>query len=265
MHVLGSISKSDILFYFIIFQGKVRGRSCNRCNLKMTEKSYIPVFVQNLTQLESRLILQAVGKYGIQGVSVVPQTIDSYVSLTISKQRYLDFKRFLKAPLNDLVEVLREKSGVQAFNFIREHVPEQQVDTVAQKQVFCQDYIDCEERLSEQNLPPPSAFYDRINDQHISESDYDHAKQLWSLCDMNTLEDYLRHHLTVQSLLFADVFENFRDVMLKDYGLDVAQYYSLPGFCWDACLFQSDVTLELLTCDEMHGLILNGIRGNKIK
>lgn len=227
----------------------------------MTEKTYLPVFVQNLTQLESRLILQAVGRYGTQSVSVVPQTLDSYVSLTISKQRYLDFKRFLKAPLNDLVEVLREKSGVGSFHFTREHVPERHLDTVVRKQIFCSDYIDCEQRLSEQSLPPLSAFYDRINDRHISESDYDHAKQLWSLCEMNTLEDYLRHYLTVQSLLFADVFENFRDVMLTDYGLDIAQYYSLPGFCWDACLFQSGVTLELLTCEEMHELILNGIRG----
>lgn len=131
----------------------------------------MPVFVQNLTQLESRLILQAVGKYRTKAVSVVPKTIDSYVSLTISKQRYLDFKRFVKAPLNDLVEVLRAKSGVGTFNFTKKHVPEQHIDAVIRKQIFCSDYIDGEERLNEQSLPPFSAFNDCINDQHISESD----------------------------------------------------------------------------------------------
>ena len=191
----------------------------------MREKNFLPVFVQSLTQFEGRLILQAVNRYGAKTVSVVPQTLDSYVSLTISKQRYLDFRRFLKAPLNDLVEVLREKSGVLAFNFTQQNVPEQHLDTVIRRQVFCSDYIDSEERLREQSLPPMESFYDRINDIHVSQGEYDHAKQLWSLYEMETLDDYLRHYLTVQSLLFADVFENFRDVMMKDYGLDVAQYY----------------------------------------
>lgn len=116
------------------------------------------MFVQNLTQLESRLILQAVGRYGTQAVSVVPYTIDSYVSMTISKQRYRDFNRVLKAPLNDLVEVLCAKTGVRSFHFTREHVLEQHIDTVVRKQIFCSDYIDCEERLTEQNLPLLSAF-----------------------------------------------------------------------------------------------------------
>ncbi|MEW8548184.1 MAG: hypothetical protein AB2693_32170 [Candidatus Thiodiazotropha sp.] len=229
----------------------------------MKEVSFLPVMVQSLTQFESRLILQAVSRFGTQAVSVVPQTLDSYVSLTISKCRYLDFKRFLKAPLNDLVGVLRSKSGMDSFQFTKEHVPEGILETVVRKQVFCNDYIDSEERLSETKLPPIVAFYDRINDSHISSTDYEYAEQLWSLCQMATLDDYLRHYLTVQSLLFADVLENFREVMRKDYGLDVLHYFSLPGFCWDACLFQSGVTLELLTCEEMHSVILNGIRGNK--
>ena len=230
----------------------------------MKEARFLPVMVQSLTQFESRLILQAVSRFGSQSVSVVPYNLDSYVSLTISKQRYLDFKRFLKAPLNDLIEVLRDKSGVDAFKFTKQHVPGHILDTVVKKQVYFADYIDSEERLSEQNLPPMAAFYDRINDLHIGQTDYEYAEHLWSVCQMSTLEDYLRHHLTVQSLLFADVLENFRDVMLRDFSLDVLHYFSLPGFCWDACLYQSQVTLELLTCEEMHDVILNGIRGKSV-
>ena len=150
---------------------------------------------------------------------------------------------------------------MNAFRFTERHVSEEILDSVVRRQVFCSDYIDGEERLREQSLPPMASFYDRINDIHVSQSEYDHAMQLWSLHGMTTLEDYLRHYLTVQSLLFADVFENFRDVMLKDYSLDVAQYYSLPGFCWDSCLFKSDVTLELLTDEQMHEVILDSIRG----
>ena len=240
----------------------MRGRCHNSCNLRMKEASFLPVVVQSLSQYEGRLILQAVSRFGTDSVTVVPQTLDTYVSISVNRCRYLDFTRFLKAPLNDLVGVLRSKSGVEAFQFTKQHVPREVLDTVVRKQVFCSDYMDSEERLSEQDLPPMAAFYDRINDQHISDSDYDHAKQLWALFEMTTLDDYLRHYLTVQSLLFADVLENFRDVMMREYRLDILHYYSLPGFCWDACLFQSEVTLELLTCEEMHAVLLDGIRGN---
>ena len=139
------------------------------------------------------------GRYGTHAVSVVPQTIESYVSVTISRQRYLDFSRFLKPSLNDLVEVLREKAGVDTFRFTKQYVPEQLLETVVRKHVFCADYIDSADRLSERRLPAIVAFYDRIKDQHISEADYEHAERLWGLYGMTTVDDYLRHHLTVQS------------------------------------------------------------------
>ena len=47
---------------------------------------------------------------------------------------------------------------------------------------------------------------------------------------MNNLGDY--HDLYVQSdtLLLADIFEHFRDMPLKIYGLDPAYFVSLLGF-----------------------------------
>ena len=50
--------------------------------------------------------------------------------------------------------------------------------------------------------------------------------------------------------------------MMLDYRLDVLHYYSLPGFSWDACLLFSGVTCELLTCEEILAVILDGIKGN---
>ena len=129
------------------------------------------------------------------------------------------------------------------------------------RQVFCADYIDTSARLSETSLPPAEAFYDRVNDAHISTEDYKHAKRLWTLRNARTIDDYLEHHLTLQSLLFADTLENFRDAMMNNYRLDVMHYFSLPGYSWDSALLMTDVSLELLTDEEMHAAVLNGIRG----
>ena len=61
-------------------------------------------------------------------------------------------------------------------------------------------------------------------------------------------------------LLLTDVFENFRDVCLENYGLDPTWYYTSPGLSWDAMLKCTKIKLELLSD---HGMffIKKGIRG----
>ena len=59
---------------------------------------------------------------------------------------------------------------------------------------------------------------------------------------MKNLEDYHNLYNQVDVLLLADVFENFRDICIKNYNLDPAHYYTAPGLAWDAAL---KVELEL--------------------
>ena len=63
------------------------------------------------------------------------------------------------------------------------------------------------------------------------------------------------------TFLLADVFENFRDMCLKDYELDPAHFLSLPGLAWQACLKKTNVELELLTDYDMLLMLEKGIRG----
>ena len=63
------------------------------------------------------------------------------------------------------------------------------------------------------------------------------------------------------TLLLADVFENFRDMCLKEYELDPAHVLSLPGLAWQACLKKTNIELELLTDYDMLLMVEEGIRG----
>ena len=63
------------------------------------------------------------------------------------------------------------------------------------------------------------------------------------------------------TLLLADVFENFRNICLSNYELDPAHFISLPGLAWQACLKKTGVELELLTDYDMLLMIEEGIRG----
>ena len=57
--------------------------------------------------------------------------------------------------------------------------------------------------------------------------------------NLKRLGDY--HDLYVQSdtLLLADVFENFRNKCIEIYELDPAHFLSAPGLAWQAC-FEKD-------------------------
>ena len=71
------------------------------------------------------------------------------------------------------------------------------------------------------------------------------------------------HDLYIQSdtLLLADVFENFRNMCIKVYELDPAHFLSLPGLAWQACLKKTNLKLELLTGYDMLLMVEEGIRG----
>ena len=79
--------------------------------------------------------------------------------------------------------------------------------------------------------------------------------------DCKTLGDYHDVYLQTDVLLLADFFETFRSLELKQYGLDPAHYFTLPGSSWDALLNQTGVELELLTDIDQHLFVERGSRG----
>ena len=111
-----------------------------------------------------------------------------------------------------------------------------------------------------EELPPKDKLYSKLNDCDISE-DYEHAQKAWKELKMKMMGDYHDLYLKTDLLLLADVFEEFRNVCHKNYGLDPAWYYMAPGMAWDARLKVTNVELELLSDPDMLLLIEIGICG----
>ena len=88
----------------------------------------------------------------------------------------------------------------------------------------------------ETTLPPKEAFHSSLNLEDISNDDYAHAQKVWDVFEIKNLGEY--HNLYAQSdtLLLADVFENFRNMCLEIYELDPTYFVSAPGLAWQACL-----------------------------
>jgi len=100
-----------------------------------------------------------------------------------------------------------------------------------------------------------------LNGCDITDKDFEHALKVWKHFKMTTFREYHNLYLKTDVLLLADVFENFRNVCMKNYGLDPVWYYTSPGLAWDACLKKKGVQLELLSDPDMLLMIEQGIRG----
>ena len=88
-----------------------------------------------------------------------------------------------------------------------------------------------------------------------------HYKKVFNEFGLKDLGEY--HDLYVQSdtLLLANVFENFRDKFIEIYKLDPAHFLSARGLAWQACLKKQGVQSELLTGHDMLMMVKKGIRG----
>ena len=129
------------------------------------------------------------------------------------------------------------------------------------KGVYPYEYMNNWERFNETSLPSKESLYRNLNMEDIDDIDYRHGSNVFNKFKLNNLGDC--HDLYVQSdtLLLADIFENFRDMSLKEYELDLAHFLSLPGLAWQACLKKTNVKLELLTDYDMLLMVEEGIRG----
>ena len=100
------------------------------------------------------------------------------------------------------------------------------------KGVYPYKYMENWERFNGTSLPSKKSFYSNLNMENIEDIDYRHSNNVFNKLKLNNLGEY--HDLYVQSdtLFLADVFENLRDMCLKEYELDPAHFLSLPGLAW---------------------------------
>ena len=129
------------------------------------------------------------------------------------------------------------------------------------KGAYPYEYMDNWERLNETLLPNKEAFYSNLNMENMKDTDCIHANKVFKELKIKNLGEYHDLYLQSDTLLFADVFENFINMCIKVSELDPAHFLSAPGLAWQACLKKTDVKLELLTDFDMLLMVEKGIRG----
>ena len=132
--------------------------------------------------------------------------------------------------------------------------------SLLKKGVYPYEYMDSWEKFNETSLPSKEDFYSNLNMEDIDDIDY-RLNNVFKGFKLENLGDYRDLYVQSDTLLLADMFENFRDMCIKEYELDPAHFLSLPRLPWQACLKKTNIELELLTDYDMLLVVEEGIRG----
>ena len=261
--------------------GKYRGAAHKSCNINCRLPLIIPVIFHNLQSYDAHLFIKKIGN--LRGkFKCIPNTDEKYMSfskiITVGNYftrvknkegiyvekikkinfeiRFIDSLKFLNSSLDKLSKNLDKKdfySVKQEFKYNDE--------LLTKKGVYPYDYVTNLSKLKETQLPSKEAFYSKLNDEILSDEEYNHAKEVWSTFKCKTIRDYHDLYLKTDVLILADVFEKFRVTCMEHYKLDPAYYYTIPHLAWFACLKETGQQLELLHDYDMLMLFERGIRG----
>ena len=100
------------------------------------------------------------------------------------------------------------------------------------KCIYTYENMDEWEIFNEKSLPQKEEFYSNLNMEDISDADYMHAKKVCKDFQTKNLGEYQDFYLKIDTLLLADVFDNFQKMCLKPYHLEPAKFLSAHGLAW---------------------------------
>ena len=246
--------------------GVYRGSAHQDCNLNFKPTNKIPVIFHNLRGYDSHFIMQEIGqivknnkyinKKGEEcemSINAIPNNMERYMAFMLGNNlTFIDSFQFMSSSLDKLVSNLPK----DAFEYTSEQFKHNRLNLMIRKGVYPYDFMDSFNKFHEK-LPSKEEFYSQLNDQHISEEDYQHAQNVWNVFNLKNTGQYHDLYLKSDILLLADVFENFRKTCLQYYKLDPCHYFTAPGLSkWLSQKKIDRLNLAAYTKDSEKGLIL---------
>ena len=195
-HICNKELREDKVRDHCHFTGKYRGAAHNKCNLMCRKPMVLPVIFHNLQGYDAHLFIKLLVR--LEGdLNCIPSTEEKYISFSKSikvdeyysykteqmvsvnfELRVLDSFKFLQTSLANLV------SNLSPGDFINtKHVFKKNTELLTRKGAYPYDYVSSLDKLSETCLPPKEEFYSKLNDEDISDEDYQHAIRVWN--DLN--------------------------------------------------------------------------------
>ena len=184
-------------------------------------------------------------------INAIPNNMEKYMAFMLGNHlTFIDSFQFISSSLDKLVSNLPKDDLIYTSKAFKG----KRLNLMSQKGVYPYDFMDSFEKFKQTKLPTKDQFYSILNDQHITDDEYDHAEKVWNTFMIMTMGEYHDLYLVSDVLLLTDVFENFRKTCMQYYKLD-------PCLSWDAMLKMTNIKLELMTDIDMFQFIEKGMHG----
>ena len=118
----------------------------------------------------------------------------------------------------------------EAYKYKSQEFQDEKLRLMSKKGIYPYDFMDSLEKFDKTELPNKEEFYSILNDENISDEDYQHAKNEWVTFNLKSMGEYQDLYLKSDILLLVDVFENFRKTCLQYYKLDPCHYFTSPHY-----------------------------------
>ena len=257
----------------VIFQNKVRdhdhisgkyiGAAHNGCNLRRKESMKLVGFSHNFSGFDSHIIIEALSKktFSDLHIEAIPLNTEKFKMLKINSIVMLDSVAFLNDSLERLVENLVASN--HTFPIMKQCWPEQEErDLLLRKGVYPYEYATSLKKvLTTKKLPAKKHFYSRLKKEHVSDSDYKHAKEVWNYFDCQSLKDYTKLYCRADTFQLAEAVMQLRNTIYNNFKLDMTHYLSMPMITKDIMLKESGCKIELISDIDMLHWIKSNIRG----
>lgn len=191
-------------------------------------------------------------------VDVIPINTEKYLSFQCGGLRFIDSMSFMNSSPDTLASNLDDSDKKITKKYFKKY---KDITLLLQKGVYPYSWVDSVSKFQLDHPPPIEAFYNDLSESACSTKDYEHAQAVWKKFRCKTFLDYHNLYLDGDVCLLADVFETFRNLMMKTHGLDPCHYYSCPQLGFDADLKMTDISLDLFSDRDMHLMVESGIRG----
>ena len=242
--------------------GKFRGAAHSKCNLNYKVPKDIPIIIPNASYDTNFIINQLAEEFKGE-LNCIGENMEKYITFSVPikkecdngkkvayKLRFIDSFRFMLTSLSEFVDMSGNFNSIECKSCIENNRCEQckklierlikkfpsayqfcngnlnKFVLLLRKGVYPYEYMDSWEKTDGTALPPKEDFYSNLDLEDVSDEDYVDAKKLWDVFEIRNLSEY--HDLYVQSdtLLLADVYENFRNMCIDIYELDPVHFMS---------------------------------------
>ena len=120
-------------------------------------------------------------------INVIPNNMEKYMAFMLGNHlNFIDSFQFMGSSLDKLVSNLPKDD----LKYTSKEFTGKKLSLMSQKGVYPYDYIDSFEKFNQTELPTKDQFYSILNDQPITDEDYNYAKEVWKTFKIKTMGEY---------------------------------------------------------------------------